>query len=41
MRLYYVLDYAWIEETSMKPYEEYKQTLTKDKKSKAMAQVLI
>ena len=24
----------------MKPYEEYKQTLTKDKKSKAMAQVL-
>lgn len=33
-------DYAWIEETSMKPYEEYKQTLTKDKKSKAMAQAL-
>ncbi len=32
-------DFAWIEETSMKPYEEYRETLTKDKKSKAMVQV--
>lgn len=29
-------DFAWIEETSMKPYEEFKDTLTKDKKSKPM-----
>jgi len=33
-------DFAWIEETNMKPYEEYKETLTKDKKSKAMAQAI-
>jgi len=33
-------DFAWIEETSMKPYEEYRETLTKDKKSKAMVQAL-
>jgi len=33
-------DYAWIEETSMKPYEEFKETLTKDKKSKAMQQAI-
>jgi len=33
-------DYAWIEETSMKPYQEYKDTLMKDKKSKAMVQAV-
>jgi len=33
-------DYAWIEETSMKPYEEYKETLMKDKKSKLMSQAV-
>jgi len=33
-------DYAWIEETSMQPYEEFKDKLMKDKKSKAMAQAV-
>jgi len=33
-------DYAWIEETNMKPYEEFKETLIKDKKSKAMEKAL-
>lgn len=33
-------DFAWIEETSMKPYEEFKETLTKDKKSKTMAHAI-
>jgi len=33
-------DFAWIEETNMKPYEEYKDQLTKDKKSKQMAHAI-
>merc|ERR1711874_460110 len=33
-------DYAWIEESNMKPYEEFKETLIKDKKSKAMEKAL-
>ena len=33
-------DFAWIEETGIKPYEEFKNTLIRDKKSKSMSQAI-
>lgn len=33
-------DFAWIEETNMKPYEAFKETLDREKKTKNMAQAV-
>jgi len=33
-------DFAWIEENNMKDYEQYKETLIKDKKTKQMASAI-
>ena len=33
-------DFAWIEENNMKDYEQYKETLIKDKKTKQMANAI-
>jgi len=40
INFYCTVDFAWIEETNMNPYEDVKETLTKDKKSKTTLHTL-